>query len=556
MAGVEESVTQAAGSLQGLARAQAKALAAMRWRVFRNSLRSTEGAAELGASIVAHLVYSLLGVGLAFGLGGGAYAVVANGKWAVMPVLFWGLLLLWQVVPVTVASFQEQFDPGGLLRFPVSFGTYFLLHLIFGLVDISTILGILCCLGMWVGTVVARPELAGWMAAALLGFGAFNVLLVRAMLSWIDRWMAQRRTREIVSAVFILLLLSLQLLNPAFHMNKGTISKGWQEGMMRRLGVAQHVQKWLPPGVAGLVIEDAVGNHPRKSLEALAGLGIYALGAGVVLGRRLHAGYRGENLSDAPARANKEARQRTAVAGGSGPVAAVMVKELRTLRRSTPLIYGIVAPLFMVFVLAGLFVRHGGAAPSLALMLSSAYAFVGFIQLFFNTLGVEGAAVQLLFLSPTPMRTVMLAKNLVHAGLLAVDAVLVWIAMSLRIGWPRPEALAATTAWLLFALPIQLAAGNLLSLLMPYRINLGRLAKQKGSQLSALVSMGIQAAVLGVGVGVCTLCEYAYSLWAAVPVFVVLAAAAVLAWLRVLDKVDTMAAVRREALMSVLVRAD
>ena len=108
------------------------------------------------------------------------------------------------MVPVTLASFQEHFDIGGLLRFPVGFGAFFLLHLIFGLVDASTMMGALCCLGIWIGITVARPDLCAWAALALALFAAFNILLVRAISAWIDRWLAQRRTREIVGALFFI----------------------------------------------------------------------------------------------------------------------------------------------------------------------------------------------------------------------------------------------------------------------------------------------------------------------------------------------------------------
>ena len=124
------------------------------------------------------------------------------------------------MVPIMLASFQEQFDLGILLRFPVRFGSYYLLYVVFGLADVSTIMGGLCCLGIWVGITLARPELFGWTALGLAVFAAFNILLVRAVFAWIDRWLAQRRTREIVGAIFMLLLMSLQLLNPALHQRR------------------------------------------------------------------------------------------------------------------------------------------------------------------------------------------------------------------------------------------------------------------------------------------------------------------------------------------------
>jgi len=564
VAGVVESgvapLSVHGGVFGPLARSQYQALAAMRWSLFRNSLRSPQGVFELGARTIAFLFYAFLGLLLAAGFGGGAYAIAANQKWQLLPLVFWTAFLIWQIVPVSMASFQEQFDLGGLLRFPVGFGPFFLLHLIFGLVDASTILGVLCCSGIWIGILLARPDLFALTALALVLFAAFNVLLVRAISAWIDRWMAQRRTREIVGAVFLLGLLSLQLLNPAFrsekHSRMSTHSRA--EGI-RWLKATDTVQRWLPPGLAARAAQPGSRSSSLPAVQAAVLLGVYVLAAGGVLGLRLRADYRGENLGDAPSRKKQERRTTGSFLDGSGPIAAVMEKELRTVMRSMPLLYALAAPLLMVFVLSGLFLRNGMPAaqtPSMGLMVSLAYAIVGFTQFFYNNLGPEGAGIQLLFLAPTPVRTVIFAKNLFHALLFIVDSALVCVVASLRLGRPAPASLAVAWAWLLFALPVHLAAGNLFSLNMPYRMNLGRISRQRGSQATALLSMLIQAAVLGIGVGTFALCSYLRDVWLAVPVFLLLAAAATFAWTRVLGNIDRIAGQRRETLIATLARTE
>jgi ABC-2 type transport system permease protein len=561
VAGIDHPASLPAGPFRLLARSQYAALASMRWSMFRNGLRTTRGALELGARTIAFAFYVLLGLGLAAGFGGGAYAIAANGKWEIFSALFWALFLMWQVVPVTLASFQEHFDLGGLLRFPVGFGAFFLLHLIFGLVDASTMMGGICCIGIWAGIMLARPDLYAWTALTLAAFAGFNILLVRAISAWIDRWLAQRRTREIVGALFFVALLGAQLLNPAYwssqkhpHMSARTRAEG-----LRWLNKANSVQHWLPPGLAALEIQQSAGAFPMAAIESVSLLGIYVLGVGGVLGMRLRGEYRGENFGDAPTRRKAERRTRSWLLDGSGPIAAVMEKEARVLTRAMPLIYALAAPLLMVFLLSGLFANRGGAhgaASSFSLLVSLAYALVGFMQLFYNNLGPEGPGIQILFLCPTPMRTIMLAKNLFHTLLFLVDAVLVCMIASLRIGWPVPAAIAATIAWVLFAVPVHLAAGNVFSLKMAYRMNLGRITRQRGSQASALFSMLIQLGVLGIGAGIFFACSFFHELWLALPILLVLSAAALIAWMRVLNKIDLMAACRRDALLSTLVRTD
>jgi membrane protein implicated in regulation of membrane protease activity len=103
---------------------------------------------------------------------------------------------------------------------------------------------------------------------------------------------------------------------------------------------------------------------------------------------------------------------------------------------------------------------------------------------------------------------------------------------------------------------VHLTAGNAFSLNMPYRMNLGRITRQRGSQASALFSMLIQLGVLGIGAGVIAACSFLDKLWLAIPIFLILAIAAVIVWKRVLDSVDDMASRRQESLMATLVRTE
>jgi len=154
------------------------------------------------------------------------------------------------------------------------------------------------------------------------------------------------------------------------------------------------------------------------------------------------------------------------------------------------------------------------------------------------------------------MRTVLLAKNLFHALLFGVDAVLVCVISSLRYGATDPIAMAAIVAWLLFALPVHLAAGNAFSILMPYRVNMGRISRQKGSQANALLSLAVQIGVLGIGGGVLAACAFFDRLGLAVFVFLALAAGAIFTWFQLLPRFEAMANARRDDLVATLVKAE
>jgi ABC-2 type transport system permease protein len=184
------------------------------------------------------------------------------------------------------------------------------------------------------------------------------------------------------------------------------------------------------------------------------------------------------------------------------------------------------------------------------------FAQLGFRQLFGNNLGTEGAGIQLYFIAPTPLRTVLLAKNLCHSAVFAVALVVAGFLATARLGQPDALIVAITIAWLLFALPINLAVGNILSITMPYRVNPGRISRQRGSQASTIISLLLQAGVLGMGAAVFQICYFAGMLWLAIPSFLLLAVVAVLVWLRILANSDDIAAQRKDMLLATLMKCE
>jgi ABC-2 type transport system permease protein len=223
-----------------------------------------------------------------------------------------------------------------------------------------------------------------------------------------------------------------------------------------------------------------------------------------------------------------------------------------------PFLYAIGAPLVLVFVFATMYHNtssRSGLASTLALPLAMAYALLGFTQLIYNNLGAEGAGIQLLFLSPTPIRTVILAKNLFHAMLFALNALVAGVLVSVRLGAPGGTVVTATVAWLLFALMCNLTVGDVFSLTRAYRVNPGRMTRQRGSQANALLSLLVQLGVLGTGAAILGLCSFFDRLWLAVPIFLVLAGVAAFAWLRVLANTGGLANRRRDSLIATLAKA-
>ena len=537
-----------------LARAQYAALARMRLQMLVNSLRSKRGSFDLAARIIRITFFLVIGFVIGAGLGFGAYQITVDKEMWLLPLLFWPVMMLWQFAPVALASFQEPVDLSLLLRFPVSFGSYVLDYLVFGLFDASSILGGFCLLGISTGIVWARPGLAGWVAVAAILFATFNVLLTRMVFAWLDRWLAQRKTREVLGMVFLFVILAAQALNPTLYTHHRQPSRETLATMLHAAHIANRVQTVSPPGLAAVAVGAAEHGHGSLAAGALGGLALYALAAGSLLCVRLRAQYRGESLGEAPQRVAKSEAGTRRSFDLSGPIGAVVEKELRYLARSGIMLYSLVAPLVMLFILG----RGGSSGESFgaryALPIGVAYGFLGLTRLVYNSLGGEGAGIQLYFMSPTPMRTVMLAKNIVQLMLFSVELAIVCTIVVFRFGLPDAQMLAATTCWLLFALPTQLAAGNALSITMAYRMTLTRMSREQGATGNGLLSLLIQLVVFAIGAGIFFALLHFGQAQLAGPVFLVLAAGSVTAWLRGLARADGMAARRRDALIESLAR--
>jgi ABC-2 type transport system permease protein len=288
--------------------------------------------------------------------------------------------------------------------------------------------------------------------------------------------------------------------------------------------------------------------------------------AGGLLAVRLHAEYRGESLGEAPRAivsaakrpfAQTESRSRgiETKAGELARMRGVLKKEWTYLARSGVMLFSLVAPLLFVFIAGGPGLAGNPLAMQFALPIGVVYCFLPLTRLVCNSLGGEGTGIQLYFLSPTPMRTVMLAKNVLQVALFGVEVLLVSAILVYRVGWPPPQTLWITLCWLAFALPLELAAGNLLSITMAYRMTLTRLSREQGATGNGLLALLIQLVIFGVGVAVySTLAVAGHVQW--VPgALLLLAIGSGFAWLRVMASVNGLALSRREALIATLARS-
>jgi ABC-2 type transport system permease protein len=279
---------------------------------------------------------------------------------------------------------------------------------------------------------------------------------------------------------------------------------------------------------------------------------------------RLHAQYRGENLSEAEGRKAQTGAQQLRLGwklpGISGPISAVFEKDFRILSRSGPILLTTVMPVAALFILrVGHWHAGSQALPSVMLQpkdfgfpVGAAYSLLMLTNLVYNNFGGEGMGVQFYLVSPIRFREIVLGKNLVHGVFLVSSLVLVWLAVNLVYGPPALAMTAMTLSALLFAAPVNFAGGNLFSLYSPKRVDYGTFGRQKASQLTVLASLGIQILISGLGAGAVFVARLYGNLWLATPVFLFLAVFGIAGYLLVLGRVDKIALKQRETLVTEL----
>jgi ABC-2 type transport system permease protein len=547
--------------LAGEARGQFAAIALVRWQLLVNSLRTIRGRLEMVSGVMIALWFAMGGVGGAILLGVLSYFSLVRDHRGWIALLLWIVFLFWQLFPVMASAFSENFDSSSLLRFPLSYRSFFLVRLVYGSLDPGTAVSGLWLLGILLGVSVANPRLLLAAAFIVLAFAMVNILLARAIFAWVERWLAQRRTREIMGVLFLVCIISFQFIGPLsarFHDQRHPEVTQVRETLLP-------LERALPPGLAASALTDLWNSEWMGMLGALALLSIYAIALFWLLHLRTLALYGGENLSEgaAPVRRSREksrVQQGWNVPLVSGPVAAIFEKELRYLSRSGPMMFTLFMPMIILVIFRMTPGKRGGAtflnaAPDLAFPLAAAYGLLMLTNLIYNNFGADGVGVQFWFISPVRLRDVARGKNLAHASIVAGEIILVWVAVSFLFRPPAVAYTVATLAAVLFVTLTNLSVGNLLSIYAPKKFDFGGFGRQRAANTTAFASLLVQAALFGLVALAYVLGRFLGGWGVTTATLLVLALIAYLAYSMVLRRIDAIALARRESLISELSRA-
>jgi ABC-2 type transport system permease protein len=536
---------------------QIRLVAAVRWRILKNGLRKKNNVWDLLGMIWVAIFSASIVIGLCFAFFAGGYAFVAKARFGWLTLLFWAIFLWWQLFPIFIAGFGSNFEFAALLRFPLSLRAFYLLGIGYGLSDFAAISSICWIFSMIAGSATAQLHIASAMIMVSFLFVLINLTTERLVGSWLEKLMARRKTRELFLGLFVLSMVSLNFLNPAFQR--------WGRGAKPSLFRLVPYLSWLPGSLAGSAVAAAARSDLNGFGLGLLGLVGWTFVASALLWRRFAAQYSGEQISESPAPVitkKKEKRQAASVERPgllSPQVAAMVGKEFRYMTRNGFAFLQLLLPPIMVIFFTYRFgpssvLKQHSLKPAMFFPGIMAYLILILLSPAYNSFAFEGKGIQTYFTAPVKFRDVLLGKNLFLAGLVSFELTLCIALLLWRVGWPGTPMFAATLSAGVFAVLGQLAIANWSSLSFPKKMEIGKMKGQRNSGVAVWTAFGVQIVMMGICGLVILAGQWTGNPWLAPLAFAALSAAAFGGYVASLTAMNTLAERKKEQLIETLTR--
>jgi hypothetical protein len=493
----------------------------------------------------------VLGLCALFCLGG--YVFLSKGRPEWFALLFWVIFLWWQAFPIFVAGFGSTFEFATLLRFPMSLRAFYLLGVGYGLADFASLSSLCWLLAMLVGAAFAKLSAVPVLLLVSTVFVSVNVTLERLTGSILEKLLAKRKSREIFLAVFVLSMVSLNLLNPLMQ-KYGSVAKS------HFLNILPYIA-WLPGSLAGNAVQASLRGNYSTFLMALSGLLCWFAVLSWLLWRRFATQFAGEEISEsaAPALAKRKMRRESAVAGKpeflSPQISAVYAKEFHYMTRNGFTFMTLVIPPIMVLFFSMQFSNLGfKLRPALFFPAMMAYMILILLSPAYNSFAFEGKGIQTYFMSPADFREILLGKNLFVLTLVAIELLLALSLLIWRIGWPGAPLFVSTIGAAIFAVLGQLTIANWSSLSFPKKMELGKMKGQRNSAVAIWTAFGVQIVLGSICGSILAAAIWTGNPWLPAIAFICLIVAAVVGYGASLKALNDLAQRKKELLIETLCR--
>ena len=510
--------------------AQLQTIFWLRWRLTRNQWARSGGFGAVFAAVVMVAALTLGGLSFCGGLVGGALGLgsatpmVLLGIWSGLVA---GFLFFWLIGLVSELQRSETIDLQRLMHLPVALGQMFVVNYAASHLAVSIVLFLPAMTGLALGLVYSR----GFAMLLLLPLAYAMIFMITAWTYCLCGWLAAmmtnpRRRRAIIMGITMAFVLIGQLPNLYFNVlgraqrapippgatpnEVQSIRRQRQDAEKEMLNNLLAVQKFIPPFWVSV---GAQGLAEHRVVPALLGtFGCFGLGA---LGlRRAYRStlrfYQGETGGKAAspkpvdlpeARPGAAAKPATSfltwrVPGVPEQAGALALATFRSMLRAPEIKMAWGTSFLVTIILAATFLFRAkldvpeAAKPFIATG-SVVFSIFMLIQFFANQFGFDRDGFRALILCPAERRLILLGKNLASApagfgfGALLLGLMAVRLHLSLLT-------LVAAFFQLVALLLLAALCGNLLSILVPYRVQAGSLKPTKMPAGATLLMVACQ----------------------------------------------------------------
>jgi hypothetical protein len=467
----------------------------LKWRLLRNSLRSSKAVVNKVASILGMLLAFTFALMFALLLGFVAYSLAQPEglgsalqrsaarelpEGASTEFIFFSIFgiiyLMWATVPLSLGG-GKQFDAGKLLMYPITLRKLFAVDFISEFTTLHSVFLVPAVLALCIGSGLGSGNLSTSLIAAVPGV-LFGVALSKWLSTIIGSILRRKRSRGETIIALIGAIAGL-----------GTAAVSQVAPILFKHAESFRSLRWTPPGAAAFLLMADVTTDPLPYAVAFVTLSAYAIALLVAtfwIARRAALGLerRQKQKTSVPITGNE------GYAGWQVPflppdLSAIVEKELRYALRNAQVRMMALMPLIIIIIRVvnrqrfGT-VRHGVSSgfltygSGLLLIGGLVYVFLILAGLSSNLFAFEEGGMRTLILSPIDRRKVLLGKNLVLTliALVFASALLILNVIIFRDTTPDNLLFLALT-FIIFA-AISSSIGNWLSIRFPKRMKYGK----------------------------------------------------------------------------------
>ena len=465
----------------------------LKWRLVRNSLRSSKAVVNRIASILGMLVALVLSLLVAFILGFAAYALSqpdalnialrrtndvsgsASAEFVFFSIV--GIIyLMWATVPLSIGG-SKQFDAGKLLMYPITLRKLFAVDFISELTTLHSVFAVPAVLAVCIGAGLGTGNLTAAMITAIPTL-LFGIALSKWLSTTIGLLVRRKRTR---GETIVALIGGVVGLTAAVA--------GQLAPILFKHAESFRSLRWTPPGAAAFLLVGEEADNPFAYVAVFLLLSAYAVALIVAtywIARRAALGLGGRQKRKAAVMTEET----TGYSGWQIPfvspeLSAVIEKEMRYAMRNAQVRMLALMPLILIVIRAVNSRRWGSGRPPASedfLTYGSGliatggvlYVFVILAGLSCNLFAFEEGGMRTLILSPVDRRKILLGKNIAVAVVALVFSVFVLLLDAIVFRDLTIHAiLFIVLSFVIFA-AISSMIGNWLSIHFPKRMRFGK----------------------------------------------------------------------------------